>query len=127
MCPWRESIDLFDNQCRRIIAALPGSVNIETALGKVILSKIAAGPYSRNAKAIAGGATTKLLAVYTPGDLDGDRAIGCSDVAVIRRSFGKRQGQSGFDSRADVTLDGVVDVRDLAYVTQRLPVGTRCQ
>ena len=40
--------------------------------------------------------------------------------------FGKRTGQAGFDLRADVVKDGVIDVRDLAFVTQRLPAGTKC-
>jgi hypothetical protein len=29
-------------------------------------------------------------------------------------------------SRADANRDGVVDVRDLAIVAQRLPIGTKC-
>jgi hypothetical protein len=40
--------------------------------------------------------------------------------------MGKSAGQPGFDARADVTNDGVVNVRDLAYVSQRVASGTSC-
>jgi hypothetical protein len=60
------------------------------------------------------------------GDINGDGVVSCGDVTVVKRSFGKRTGQSDFDVRADVNFDGVVDVRDLAIVTQKLPAGTRC-
>jgi hypothetical protein len=59
-------------------------------------------------------------------DLDGDGRITCADLAIVRAAFGKRQGQAGFDLRADVNVDGVIDIRDLAFVAQRLPAGTRC-
>ena len=41
-------------------------------------------------------------------------------------TFGKRRGQAGFVSAADVNGDGVVDVRDLAFVARKLPVGAPC-
>jgi hypothetical protein len=52
--------------------------------------------------------------------------VGCADIAIVKASFGKRSGQPGFDPRADVNNDGVVDVRDLAFVSKQLPAGTRC-
>jgi YVTN family beta-propeller protein len=61
-----------------------------------------------------------------PGDLNHDGRADCLDVAIVKLSFGKRTGQPGFDARADVNRDGVVDVRDLAWVAQKLPAGTRC-
>lgn len=64
--------------------------------------------------------------IKVAGDLNGDGAVTCADVAIVRASFGKRTGQPAFDARADVDKNGVVDVRDLAYVTQRLPAGTTC-
>jgi probable HAF family extracellular repeat protein len=47
------------------------------------------------------------------GDLNGDGTVDCADLYIVRASFGKRTGQPGFDPRADVNHDGVVDVRDL--------------
>lgn len=64
--------------------------------------------------------------IKVAGDLNGDGAVTCADVAIVRSSFGKRTGQPAFDARADIDKNGVVDVRDLAYVTQRLPAGTTC-
>lgn len=64
--------------------------------------------------------------VKVAGDLNGDNVANCADVAIVRASMGKRTGQPGFDARADVDKNGVVDVRDLAYVTQRLAAGTSC-
>ena len=60
------------------------------------------------------------------GDVNGDAKVDCTDVAVVRAAFGKKAGQSGFDPRADLNVDGVVDVRDLLAVTQRLPAGSVC-
>lgn len=60
------------------------------------------------------------------GDLDGSGAVDCADVAIVRAAFGKRPGDPGFDARADVNGDGIVNVRDLAYVSQRLVPGTSC-
>ena len=60
------------------------------------------------------------------GDANGDGAVDCADLAIVKASIGKRTGQTGFDARADLTGDGLVDARDLAYVSQRLPKGTVC-
>ena len=59
-------------------------------------------------------------------DLNGDNVVNCADLAIVKASMGKRTGQPGFDVRADVTGDGLVDVRDLSYVALRVPAGTVC-
>jgi hypothetical protein len=63
----------------------------------------------------------------TPGDLNGDGTADCNDLTIVKASFGKRTGQVGFDSRADINKDGIVNVKDLAFVTQKLPAGTVCK
>ena len=60
------------------------------------------------------------------GDLTGDGMVDCADVAVVRASLNKRAGQAGFDPRADVNGDGVVNIRDLNFILQRIPAGTVC-
>ena len=60
------------------------------------------------------------------GDLTGDGMVDCADVAVVRASLNKRAGQAGFDPRADVNGDGVVNIRDLNFILQRVPAGTVC-
>jgi lysophospholipase L1-like esterase len=61
-----------------------------------------------------------------PGDADGDGVATCTDLAIVKASFGKRAGQPGFDRRADLNGDGVVDIRDLSAVAQQLLSGTTC-
>jgi hypothetical protein len=68
-------------------------------------------------------AITKVALI---GDLNLDGKVDCADLAIVKASFGKRCGQAGFDPRADVNGDCVVDIRDLAFVSRKLPVGTRC-
>jgi hypothetical protein len=61
-----------------------------------------------------------------PGDVDGDGQIGCSDIQLVRTALGKHVGELLYDGRADINGDGTVDIRDLAYVAQKLPSGTKC-
>lgn len=60
------------------------------------------------------------------GDIDGDGTVGCGDVSALKLSLGKRSGQAGFNPLADTNGDGLVDVRDLAFVAQKIPAGTTC-
>jgi hypothetical protein len=61
------------------------------------------------------------------GDLNANGSVGCDDLAIIKASFGKRTGQAGFDSRADVNSDGIVNVVDLSAVARVVPAGTVCK
>jgi hypothetical protein len=70
-------------------------------------------------------ATTQVPTVMA-ADVNGDLRIDCSDVAVVKASLGKKTGQLGFDPRADVNKDGVVDIRDLSAVAQKLAPTTKC-
>jgi hypothetical protein len=65
-------------------------------------------------------------AAVSAGDVNADGVVDCADVNVVKASFGKRTGQPGFDARADVVRDGLVNVLDLATVTRAAPVGLRC-
>jgi hypothetical protein len=64
--------------------------------------------------------------VSLPGDVNSDGVVNCDDLRILRASFGKRSGAPGFDARADVNSDNIVDIRDLAFVSRNLPVGTTC-
>ena len=68
-----------------------------------------------------------LPAGSTPGDVSGNGAVDCADIAIVRTAFGRQTDQPGWDARGDVDTDGIIDVRDLAFVSQQLPAGTRCQ
>ncbi|MCC7482948.1 MAG: hypothetical protein IT541_15630 [Hyphomicrobiales bacterium] len=60
------------------------------------------------------------------GDLNGDGVVGCSDLSVIKASFGKRTGEPSFNAWADVNNDDVIDIRDLASVAKRVAGGLKC-
>jgi len=62
-----------------------------------------------------------------PGDLNEDGVVSCLDMSIVRAAFGKRVGQPGFDPRADVNRDGLINISDLAYVLRHLPQATPCQ
>lgn len=74
------------------------------------------------AKGLALMSTTAVM-----GDANGDGKVDCFDVALVRAAFGATSTQTRFNPEADLNLDGAVDVRDLAIVSQRLPTGTHCQ
>jgi hypothetical protein len=61
------------------------------------------------------------------GDINGDGKVDCSDLAIVKASFGKSMNQSGFDPRADVNGDGIVNILDLSFVARQLPAGTVCE
>lgn len=71
-------------------------------------------------------ASTRVAGVSVTGDVNGDGVINCTDLGIIKASFGKRTGKAGFDERADVNRDGIVNVRDLAFVARRLPATMSC-
>ena len=66
------------------------------------------------------------FAIRLTGDVNGDGLVGCADLAIIRAAFGTVAGQPGFDPRADFNNDGIIDIRDLTYFSQRVTVGVRC-
>jgi hypothetical protein len=98
---------------------LPTTMNLISF--KAIL-RPASGPMQK--LIVAGVAREAPAPVF--GDLNADGVANCSDLRIVKQSFGRYFGQAGFDPRADVNLDGVVDVRDLASISQRLPLGTQC-
>jgi hypothetical protein len=69
--------------------------------------------------------STQVPAVM-PANVNGDLRIDCADAAVIKAAFGKKTSQPGFDPRADLNKDGIVDIRDVAGVTQKLAPTTTC-
>jgi hypothetical protein len=73
---------------------------------------------------------TKLVtsnSTSPPGDINGNGIVDCPDLVIVRATLGTNSSQPAWDARADVVVDNQIDVRDLAFVAQRLPAGTRCQ
>jgi hypothetical protein len=61
------------------------------------------------------------------GDVNGDGSVNCTDVSIVKSSFGKHTGQAGFNSAADLNNDGTVNILDLFIVSRQLPAGMVCQ
>ena len=60
------------------------------------------------------------------GDVNGDGVVNCQDLTAAASSVGKRSGQPGFLPTADIDLNGVIDIRDIAAISRLLAAGTRC-
>jgi len=65
--------------------------------------------------------------MHVLGDVNGDQKVDCTDLALVKASFGKKTGDSGFNSNADVNNDGVINILDLAIVSRQFPLGIQCQ
>jgi subtilisin family serine protease len=57
-----------------------------------------------------------LQATLVNGDADGDNRITTTDFAIVNRAFGKAVGQAGYEARADLNGDGVVNAADVEIV-----------
>ena len=78
---------------------------------------------------VARGTAVNLTESSGPlaGDINGDNIVNCADLAIIRAAFGKRTVDVGFDPRADLNHDGIIDIRDLAAEARLMPAGTTCK
>ena len=112
---------------------VPGINDVSIADGATVMQKdwmlgSATTPYrdSNNVTRLTTQADMKYILEpvidTVPGDLNGDGVADCKDLAIVKASFGKRLGQPGFDPRADVYTDGVVDIREWTYIKQIVPV-----
>jgi probable HAF family extracellular repeat protein len=68
-----------------------------------------------------------LVPAAALGDVNGDGKVDCTDLRLLKASFGKRSGQPGFDPNADLNSNGIVDLNDLVLIARQLPSGTSCQ
>jgi len=109
----------------------PSGVNSGVGLFSGMPAAGSEGMYPLTITAINGAPPTATrmftLIVAKMGDVNGDTAVNCSDVAVVRAAMGTRRGYASYVFRADVNNDGVVDLKDVALVSSRLTPGTRCQ
>ena len=57
--------------------------------------------------------------VSVPGDVSGDGKVDIVDLSGVAFNFGKKSGDSGFNSKYDVVVNGVIDISDLSFVARR--------
>ena len=61
-------------------------------------------------------------------DVNDDFIVDNADLAIVRAAVGKRQGQAGYDPRADMDGNRIITVADLSfvqrYIGQRVPLPT---
>ena len=122
--PWRMTWDFGDGTSSSATnLTLQGSVSVIHAYLKT--GQFTAKVMIVDKDGLAGSATVPVM-ITSIYDLNSDGKVDCADLAIIKASFGKKTGQVGFDPRADVNGDGIVNVLDLSVVARQVPAGTRC-
>ena len=94
-----------------------------------LYSRLLGNPPPRNWPVPAASVPVCPLDDWTPataGDLNHDAVSNCADLAIVKAAFGTRIGHPGYDPRADVNGDGIVNIVDLSTVARTLPAGTVC-
>jgi len=56
------------------------------------------------------------MGLMRTGDCNGDNVINIRDFSILKNSFGKADGDEGYDARAELTGDGVVNIRDFSLL-----------
>ena len=87
-----------------------GAYTVDVRIG----SYLRAG--GRDFEVIAGQTTALPSVVLLGGDCDGDDKINILDASIVSLSFGLAADQPGFDPRADINGDSIVDVYDLVMI-----------
>ena len=62
---------------------------------------------------LAGAATTQAeMGLMKVGDANNDNIVNIQDFNILKNSFGKAQGDPGYDDRADFNGDHIVNIQD---------------
>jgi hypothetical protein len=62
------------------------------------------------------GDVTNLDATLLPGDINNDNKVNITDLGLLADSFGKSQGQTGYNANADLNCDNKVNITDLGIL-----------
>ena len=65
---------------------------------------------------ITSGNNTINVGLLREGDANNDNVVNIFDLSILTNSYGKSQGQPGFDPRVDLNDDGVVNIFDLSLL-----------
>ena len=73
------------------------------------------GSLARN-RALVSGVNTVDMGTLREGDTDDDEAVDETDLRFVVDRFGLRLGETGYDAAADLSDDGVIDIRDVSLL-----------
>ena len=62
--------------------------------------------------------TGQVLGVFYVGDINVDNKVSIGDLNIMARTWGKQEGDPGYDARADLSDDGRVNTSDLNMLAQ---------
>src|SRR6266545_3994415 len=65
----------------------------------------------------AGATTSQTLGMLLTGDVNDDNAVNIVDFSLLSASFGKTQGQPGFNARGDLDATNAVDILDFSLLS----------
>jgi len=88
-------------------------------------------PLVANGKVYVGTFSNQLV-VYgllngpVTGDVNADGKVSCDDIAIVKAAYNRKSTDPGFDARADVVQDNVINSKDLTKVSQQLSSGVVC-
>ena len=57
------------------------------------------------------------------GDCNNDNAVNITDFSILKSSFGKANGDPGYDERADFTGDNAVNISDFSILKNNFGLG----
>ncbi|MFL5734141.1 MAG: dockerin type I domain-containing protein, partial [Chloroflexia bacterium] len=69
------------------------------------------------------GSTSQEMGFMLAGDCNNNNVVDSTDFAILKASFGKSFGQSGYDDRADFTGDLAVNVTDFSILRGNFGAG----
>ena len=61
---------------------------------------------------LAGGNSSPEMGAMKAGDCNNDNIVNVLDFNILKTTFGKAQGDPGYDARADFTRDQQVNISD---------------
>lgn len=64
--------------------------------------------------------STAFAVVSESGDVNGDGLVDILDAVMVARAYGSIQGNTNYDARADLNLDGTINTQDISIVTNHL-------
>jgi hypothetical protein len=78
---------------------------------------------SSGSASIAAGANNLEMGLQRAGDCNNDNVVNAVDFAILKSTFGKSQGQPGYDARADFDGNQVVNAIDFNLLRSNFGIG----